>query len=197
MDVHGALAQARALGFLGPGPLDAHLASAAAFASAIGAIAGEALDLGSGGGVPGLLLAVAFPDSSWVLLDTHRRRTSFLARMVLELGLGDRVVVRRDDAFRVALATAFQERFAVVTARSFGPPAVTAEAAAGFVRRGGRLFVAEPPPPVPAGRWPAGPLGTLGFTPPSGGGRVAVLTKVGPSPTSHRERRAVERSPLW
>ena len=58
--------------------------------------------------------------------------------------------------------------FDLVTARAFGPPAVTAECAVGFLRAGGELVVTEPP--EPAGpeaegilRWDPDGLATLGF----------------------------------
>jgi 16S rRNA (guanine527-N7)-methyltransferase len=51
-------------------------------------------------------------------------------------------------------------------ARSFGPPAVTAECAAGFLPVGGLLVVSEPPADdEPEGRWPPAGLAELGFGP--------------------------------
>src|SRR5688572_27267686 len=93
-----ALATARALGFLGPGPVEAHVDHALAFQRVIaghevGDGLGRGLDLGSGGGVPGLVLAWHLPCWTWTLVDVARRRTSFLAASVAELGMGDRVHV--------------------------------------------------------------------------------------------------------
>lgn len=195
--VLGALAEARALGFLGPGPLDAHLSSAAAFDVALrGSLEGRALDLGSGGGVPGLLLAEAYPAVSWMLLDRNRRRTSFLARAVADLGWVGRVVVLRASAEDAAHEPGLRGEFAAVVARSFGPPAVTAEIGAGFLLPGGRLLVAEPPFPDPS-RWPAAGLASLGLHGATGTG-VAVLTRVGElDPTLPRPWKAVERHPRW
>lgn len=106
---------------------------------------GRGLDLGSGGGVPGLVLACQLPGWRWALLDAARRRTSFLAAAVAELGLGDRVVVVRGRAEELAHDAAHRAAYDVVTARSFAPPPITAEIGAAFARRGGRLLVAEPP----------------------------------------------------
>ena len=58
-----------ALGFLGPGPIAAHIEHAAGFLRALADVAGTVVDLGSGGGVPGLVLAVARPDLALVLLE--------------------------------------------------------------------------------------------------------------------------------
>ena len=63
------LERARDLGFLGPGPVADHLAHARGFLvaeSALGRSPGQVVDLGSGGGVPGLVLAAAWPESSVV-----------------------------------------------------------------------------------------------------------------------------------
>lgn len=195
-----ALAEARALGFLGDGPLVAHERSAEAFAVALGPLpaGSEVLDLGSGGGVPGLLLAAQYPAVGFVLLDKHRRRTSFLARTVAELGWGERVTVVRADAVQAAHDPAFRGRFIAVVSRSFGPPAATAECAVGFLEVGGHLLVAEPPTPQP-GRWSGDGLQALGLEPvlpshPS----IAAFVAVGPvSPELPRPWRTLERAPRW
>lgn len=197
-DVLGALAEARALGFLGPGPLEAHVASADAFAEALGPLVGRALDLGSGGGVPGLLLAARYPEVRWTLLDRRRRRTSFLARAVAGLGWVGRVEVLRAPAEEAAHDPTRRERYALVTARSFGAPAITAELGVGFLTPDGRLAVAEPPEPD-AGRWPQAGLDQLGLVRTVGEHRsVVVLQRVGPlDPRTPRSWRSVVRSPAW
>jgi 16S rRNA (guanine527-N7)-methyltransferase len=83
---------------------------------------------------------------------------------------------RAEDAARDAR---FRHRFDLVAARSFGPPAVTAECGAPLLHIGGVLLVAEPPA-SPAERWPAGGLEQVGLTDDGvvsadGGGRVRRL----------------------
>ena len=121
------------------------------------------LDLGSGGGAPGLVLAVAAPEARLVLLDAGKRRCRFLLEAVSELGLP--VVVAEDRAESAARDGALREAFDAVVARSFGSPAVTAECAVGFLRPGGRLVVSEPPGGGEADRWPAAGLDQLGLGP--------------------------------
>jgi 16S rRNA (guanine527-N7)-methyltransferase len=158
----GVLARARDVGFLGPGPLDAHLDQARRALSLVECPAGRCLDLGSGGGVPGLPLAWWCPESTWVLLESQQNRADRLRLSIGALGIDDRVSV---DARRAEVAgrdPALRAAFDLVVARSFGPPAVTVECGAPFVRPGGLLIVAEPPDPDES-RWPHDPLALLGI----------------------------------
>ena len=54
------------------------------------------LDLGSGGGLPGIPLAIAAPQLSFTLLDRSERKTRFLEHVALRLGLAN-VIVRCAD----------------------------------------------------------------------------------------------------
>ncbi|MGI8662200.1 MAG: 16S rRNA (guanine(527)-N(7))-methyltransferase RsmG [Acidimicrobiales bacterium] len=154
------LERARGLGLLGPGPVDAHLTNAAGFAAACVPAPSRALDLGSGGGVPGLILALLWPMSTWVLLDAARKPCDFLQGALEELGLTARVRVWEERAESAGRHGYLRATFDLVTARSFAPPAPTAECAAPFLRLGGVLLVSEPP--AAASRW-AG-VGALGLT---------------------------------
>ena len=93
--------------------------------------------------------------------------------MIGELGLENRVQVHQGRAEDAARDATLRGTFDVVVARSFGPPAVTAECAAPFLVTGGRLVVSEPPgaedspadePVAPRPpRWPAAGLRSLGM----------------------------------
>jgi len=50
---------------------------------------GRWLDVGCGGGMPGLVLAIAEPDWEFTLLDSNTKKTSFVQQAVIELGLGN------------------------------------------------------------------------------------------------------------
>jgi 16S rRNA (guanine527-N7)-methyltransferase len=116
--------------------------------------------------VPGLVLAVLRPERSLVLLDAAQRRTGFLREAVDRLGLASRVQVVTDRAEVAGRSPDLRSSFDAVVARSFGPPAVTAECAAGFLPVGGVLVVSEPPADEePEGRWPPAGLAELGFGP--------------------------------
>ncbi|HIZ52094.1 MAG TPA: 16S rRNA (guanine(527)-N(7))-methyltransferase RsmG, partial [Candidatus Pseudomonas excrementavium] len=61
---------------------------------------GRWLDVGSGGGMPGVILAIMRPDSQFTLLDSNGKKTRFLTQVQLELGLGNlQVVNSRVEAF--------------------------------------------------------------------------------------------------
>jgi 16S rRNA (guanine527-N7)-methyltransferase len=163
------LEEARELGLLGPGPASRQYEHAVDLARAIGRPGGRVLDLGSGGGVPGLVLFECWPSARGVLLDAQQRRCEFLARALITLDLSERVVVRCGRAEVLARDPSLRAGFDLVVARSFGPPPVTAECAVGFLQPGGELVVTEPPTPA-AGedipeRWPPSGLAELGFAP--------------------------------
>jgi 16S rRNA (guanine527-N7)-methyltransferase len=167
------LEAARGYGFLGPGPVEVHIDHAEGFAAAWSDGAGEGpgrfADLGSGGGVPGLVLALRWPGAAGVLVDANERRTGFLSEAVASLGLGERVGVVRARAEDVGRDPAHRGSYDLVVARGFGPPPVTAECAAPLLRVGGRLVVSEPP--EDAARWDADGLAGLGMV----AARVAVV----------------------
>lgn len=173
------LVRSRDLGFLGPGPIDTHVRHAAAFLPGIDEVSGgdpsgptaatgrtlTLVDLGSGGGLPGLVLASLRPELRLVLLDAMKKRTDFLEWAVGELDVADRVTVQRGRAEELARRPDLRASADVVTARSFGPPAVTAECAVGFLGGpGSRLLVSEPPTGTDE-RWPTEPLSELGLRP--------------------------------
>jgi hypothetical protein len=106
------------------------------------------LDLGSGGGLPGLVVAAGWPEASTTLLDANGRRTEFLRRAVERLGIGGHTRVVQARAEEVGRDLEFRAGFDVVLARSFGRPAVVAECAAPLLVQGGWLVVSEPPAPA-------------------------------------------------
>ena len=162
----GLLTEARRLGFLGPGPVEPHLDHALAFAGAVPEAPARALDLGAGGGLPGLVLAaLTWPQTSWTLLDAQRRRTEFLEDAVEALGLVDRVAVLHGRAEDLGRKLHHRASYEAVVARSFATPSVTAECAAPLLVIGGHLVVSEPPQADLAGRWPTDAVAILGFGP--------------------------------
>lgn len=195
-----ALEESRDRGFLGPGLLAAQIEHARGFASTLERTPESFLDLGSGGGVPGLVLASVWPDVRATLLDSMVRRARFLEEATTRLGIADRVSVVCARAEEAARRRDMRERFEVVTARSFGPPAVTAECGVGFLVAGGRMVVSEPPEDD-AGRWPEQGLAELGLSVwarPMESRRFVVLERSGELDERFPRRVGVPgRRPLW
>lgn len=188
------LEEARALGFLGPGPVSFHVEHAEAYLAPLAAVRGRALDLGAGGGVPGLVLAGARPDLQWTLLDGSTKRGAFLERAVTALDL-ENTVVRTARAEEVANLRA---SFDAVVARSFGTPAVTAECASPLLVVGGVLIVSEPPETA-NDRWTGARvlgLGPVQLLP--GPPVLAVLRQEERCPANYPRRTGVPaKRPLW
>jgi 16S rRNA (guanine527-N7)-methyltransferase len=195
-----ALERAQRLGLLGPGPVAAHVEHAEALAQLVDPPA-SFLDLGSGGGIPGLVLALRWPVAQAALLDSAQRRAEHLQAACAELGLVGRVSVIAARAEDAARDERWRGAFELVVARSFGPPAVTAECAVGFLAAGGSLVVSEPPGGAP-GRWDPAGLSELGLGGPeivtAGQASCAVFTLAEAAAMRWPRRTGVpERRPLW
>lgn len=161
-----ALEESRARGFLGPTEIDNQIAHARGFSRAWTSLFAEPpasfVDLGSGGGLPGLVLLDEWRNAA-VFTDSMMKRTNFLSEVLTwdEAPQGATVVVGRAE--EVSRREEFEERFSLVTARSFGPPSVTAECACRFLAIGGLLIVSEPPHDSDGSRWSGPALAKLGL----------------------------------
>ena len=169
LSLTGALERSRELGFLGPGEIGPQVTHARAWLEVLRPGV-RVMDLGSGGGLPGLVLAVERQDLELTLLDSQARRCQFLSEMLVLLGR-PQVAVLCGRAETLGHDPGLRASFDVVVARSFGAPPVTAECAAGFLRVGGSLWVSEPPDADPEQRWPNPGLLQLGL---ERGARVGV-----------------------
>lgn len=92
-------------------------------------------DVGSGAGLPGLVLAIVRPDLTVGLIEPLLRRANFLTEVVADLGLSDRVSVYRDRAEQVKLGKAD-----VVTARAVAPLAKLLQWTLPLTRQGGLIL---------------------------------------------------------
>jgi len=106
----------------------------------LGGPPGALLDLGSGGGYPGLPLAAARPNDSVLLVESIAKKARFLETVVAAVGLESRVSVAAERAETLARQPAQRARWPVVTARAVGDLAQLAELAFPFLVIGGRLI---------------------------------------------------------
>lgn len=116
--------------------VEVHIAdSLAALDLATVRTAGRIADLGSGGGFPGLVLAIARPEAEVTLVESVGKKAAFLARAAEDLGLPQVTVVpRRAEDWPDGLG-----RADVVTARALAPLGVLLEYAAPLLRPEGLL----------------------------------------------------------
>jgi 16S rRNA (guanine527-N7)-methyltransferase len=100
---------------------------------------GPVVDVGSGGGSPGIPLAAARPDLEFVLVESNRKKCDFLRRLAEEFGNASVVCARAEDHARGI----GREAYGTALARALAPPPVAAEWCLPLVRREGRaiLFV--------------------------------------------------------
>ncbi len=95
---------------------------------------GSVADIGSGAGLPGLVLAIARPDVQWTLIEPMERRVTWLNEQVAALALTNVDVVRaRAEDVRPS------EGFDVVTARAVSALRTLIPLIAPLVRDGGEL----------------------------------------------------------
>jgi 16S rRNA (guanine527-N7)-methyltransferase len=209
------LADARALGFLGPGPLEPQIRHAQGFAAVGRRLSPGSpvrlADLGSGGGLPGLVTATEWPTATLVLIEANGRRAAFLRRAVERLDLEARVSIMEERAEVCGRDANLRGGLDGVLARSFGRPAVLAECAAPLLQIGAWLLVSEPPRPGETDeqgewdqqdeRWPPGPLRQFGLEPAEvvhEGFEYRVLRQVGACPERFPRRNGVPaKKPLF
>ena len=158
-ELSSVLTESQRLGFLGARPIDEVIEHASGFVTALDDVTGTVVDLGSGGGVPGLVIACARPDLEIVLVDRRSKRTDFLMRMVRRHRISDRVqVISADTAELVSRRGA---TFDAAVARGFGPPHSTLEVGLSLVRPGGLVVISEPPE---GDRWSTAVVRAVGAT---------------------------------
>jgi 16S rRNA (guanine527-N7)-methyltransferase len=136
------------------------------------------IDVGSGGGSPGIPLAVSLPGYRFTLLDAERRKCEFLRRIAVELANVAVVWGRAEEQPR--------EAFGIVLAKALARPPVAAELCLPLVAPGGLaiLWIGESAEPDRvarvvarlAGELEAGPEGFL------------ILRKTGPTPPGFPRR---------
>lgn len=150
------------------------------------------LDLGSGGGYPGIPLAVALPAGRTALVDSVAKKARFLEVTAAAVTRSLEPSSRTRPAFEVlaeraedlAHDEAERERWDLVTARAVGSLAEVLELALPLLRVGGRVLVWKREGPDGALAAELRAAGSIARS--AGGGRLTVHPAVSPLPESHR-----------
>ena len=149
--------------------------------------AGPVVDVGSGGGSPGIPLALARPDLHFDLLESSRRKCAFLRRFADELENVSVVCARAEEHARGA----GRDAYGTALARALAPPPAAAEWCLPLLCEGGRAILFVGPSADRAAVEAAAALvaGELDDDPPG----FFVLRKTGPTPERFPRRPGVAR----
>lgn len=190
--LHESIRRARDWGFIG-GDLGQHIEHSLAFVEvleSLNLLDLSGADLGSGGGLPGLVVLTQLPNAKLHLVEIMSKRAAFLESAVQELGFGQRAVVVKRRAEELGHDSAFRESFSFLLARSFAGPGTTAEVGAGLLALDGLFVVSEPPGSL-GERWSSMGLDALGLELQEirrNNFGFAILKKVRPCPKGYPRR---------
>jgi 16S rRNA (guanine527-N7)-methyltransferase len=152
-----------------------HIEEAVALAPVLPLAPGSSwVDVGTGAGLPGLVLAICRPDVDWLLVDARRKKAAAVAEFAAQLAL-ENVVVAAERAEVLAHREEHRGRYDGVVTRAVGRLAVVAELSRGFLRPGGLVAAVKGPAWTDEAQEATAAAAGLGMRPPEA---IAV-----PSPT--------------
>jgi 16S rRNA (guanine527-N7)-methyltransferase len=131
----------RSLRMLAPAP-GGFASTAEWFAPVPGGAARKVLDVGTGAGIPGLVIKIAAPGADVTLLDSSVRKCAFLRRAITELGISGASVVQA-RAEEAGHDPAHREAYDLVVSRGVAELAELAELTLPFARVGGVVITAK------------------------------------------------------
>ncbi|MBQ9907456.1 MAG: 16S rRNA (guanine(527)-N(7))-methyltransferase RsmG [Oscillospiraceae bacterium] len=99
---------------------------------------GNVLDLGTGGGIPAIPLAILNPELRITMLDSELRKIEFCQHAVNEIGLTAKTVCGRAE--EIARASEYEAQFDCVVSRAMANGSVLTELAVRFLKAGGCLI---------------------------------------------------------
>ena len=145
------------------------------------------VDIGSGGGVPGIVIAILRPDLAVTLIDSDQRKSGFLVHVAGLLRLPNVRVeaVRAEDAGR---REDMREQYDVVTSRATAPPPVLCELALPLLRVGGLLSALVADAPVARSSCAAAASACGGGVPEAPDRGVLTVRKIASTPDQYPRR---------
>ncbi|MDX6378080.1 MAG: rRNA (guanine527-N7)-methyltransferase [Gaiellaceae bacterium] len=166
-----------------------HVGDALAGLHLVDATEGDVVDVGSGTGVPGLVIALVRPGRTVHLVESVQKKATVLEAIAAELG-ADNVDVLAERVEDVGRGSG-RERYGLAVCRALAPPPVAVELCLPLVRTGGRLVIWAGEADAAALEHAAQALGgELERVEPAPGERrsLVVVTKTGPTPQRYPRR---------
>ena len=96
----------------------------------------KVIDIGTGAGFPGLPVAIALPNTSVTLLDSTRKKITFLETLLVKLGI-ENATTLTGRAEQVAQQLQHRQAYDIALLRAVAPVAVCAEYALPLLKTGG------------------------------------------------------------
>lgn len=126
--------------------IERHIFDSLQYVRAVQNPQGQVMDVGSGAGFPGIPLKVIFPDLKFVLVESQRKRASFLRNCVRKMSLDNVEVLnqRAED-----LSAEYLDRFDLVVFRGVGDILYCSKLAGPFLKMGGRVVIKKEPDAKP------------------------------------------------
>lgn len=169
---------------------------------------GRLVDVGSGGGLPGIPIKIVRPSAELTLLEATGKKAKFLRQVSEDLGLKNTEVVN-ERAEIVGREPGYREKYDVATARALAPLPTISEYCLPLVKKGGCLLAMKARPDsaeIEAGRKAASLLGgevsevvEVDFLPelPAKQRCLVIVNKVSETPREYPRRTGIpKKSPL-
>jgi 16S rRNA (guanine527-N7)-methyltransferase len=122
--------------------IEKHIFDSLHYARSVEGPQSQVMDIGSGAGFPGIPLKVIFPDIFLTLVESQRKRASFLRNCVLKMGLNNVEVI---NSRAEELGISFHDRFDLILFRGVGEVSHCLELAGPFLKTGGRVGFKKDP----------------------------------------------------
>lgn len=103
---------------------------------------GTFIDVGTGGGIPGLIMAIMFPETQWFLIDSVKKKINEVERFIGKLKLNNVFTIRSRAE---ELSSKYRNYFDGAFSRALAKTDVTLELCAPFIKMGGSCYIYKGP----------------------------------------------------
>ena len=162
----------------------------------------KVIDVGTGGGFPGIPLALFSPDKQFLLMDSLQKRLNIIDSLAEEIGIGN-VTTDHGRAEDLGRRPEYRDQFDLCVSRAVAPLAILVELCLPFVKPGGYLVAYKGPSADLEekeaagaikklnGKFFAGEEGLIPSGSENDGHRLLVIRKEGPTPDAYPRRAGI------